>query len=151
VKKLSALLVIAVLVLSAASIQAAGAIAEPDPSSDGQVTVELLNESADTAVHEAQWKRFSTNLVKALRSDHAGVQQTAMRYVIQYSEMVNVSEAVFDVMKIYRNDADNNRRRMAVVTLGNMNSDWAIAFLERSEPFEKSEIVAQTIRAVIAG
>jgi hypothetical protein len=151
VKNLFSLLLVAVLILSVVHIQDARAISDPDPSSDGPITVEMLSASAETAVHEAQWKRFSTNLVVALGSDHAGVQQTAMRYVIQYNDQVDVADAVFDVMKIYRNDADDNRRRMAVVTLGNMNSDWAILFLERSEPFEKSDIVAQTIRAVISG
>ena len=149
-KNLFSLLLVAVLVLSVVHIQDARAISDPDPSTDGPITVEMLSASAEAAVVEAQWKRFSTNLVEALKSEHAGVQQTAMRYVIQYNDQVSVSEAVFDVMKIYRNDTDDNRRRMAVVALGNMNSDWAIAFLERSEPFEKSEMVAQTIRAVLA-
>jgi hypothetical protein len=150
VKNLFSLLLVAVLVLSVVHIQDARAISDPDPSTDGPITVEMLSASAEAAVVEAQWKRFSTNLVEALKSEHAGVQQTAMRYVIQYNDQVSVSEAVFDVMKIYRNDTDDNRRRMAVVALGNMNSDWGIAFLERSEPFEKSEMVAQTIRAVLA-
>ena len=149
-KNLFSLLLVAVLVLSVVHIQDARAISDPDPSTDGPITVEMLSASAEAAVVEAQWKRFSTNLVEALKSEHAGVQQTAMRYVIQYNDQVSVSEAVFDVMKIYRNDTDDNRRRMAVVALGNMNSDWGIAFLERSEPFEKSEMVAQTISAVLA-
>lgn len=150
-KNLFSLLLVAVLVLSVVHIQDARAISDPDPSTDGPVTVKMLSASAEAAVVEAQWKRFSTNLVDALKSEHDGVQQTAMRYVIQYKDQVNVSDAAFDVMKIYRNDADDNKRRMAVVTLGNMNSDWAIAFLERSEPFEKSEMVARTIRAILAG
>ena len=144
------LLLVAVLVLSAVLVQDARAYTDPDPSADKPVTVEMLAASAEAAVVEAQWKRFSSNLVAALGSDLAGVQQAAMRYVIQYSDQVNVSDGVFDVMKIYRNDADDNRRRMAVVALGSMHSDWAIAFLERSEPFENSEMVAQTIRAVLA-
>jgi len=73
-----------------------------------------------------------------------------MRYVILYADHVEVSEAAIDVMRIYRNDDDLNRRRMAVVTLGSMKNQWAFRFLERSVQFEKSEIVAQTIMAVLA-
>ena len=150
-KYFSSLLSAALLVLSVIHIQDARAITDDAPAKSDPVTIEMLEASAESAVVEAQWRRFSTNLVAALKSEHHGVQQTAMRYVIQYKDQVNVSEAVFDVMKIYRNDADDQRRRMAVVTLGNMNSDWAIKFLERSEPFERSEMVANTIRAIISG
>lgn len=38
---------------------------------------------------------------------------------------------------------------MAVVALGQMQSRWAIGFLERSLRFEKSPTVRRTIRAVV--
>lgn len=117
---------------------------------DKTPTVASLNESAELAISTSQWGRFSTNLTKALKSSNSNVQDMAMRYVIRYTDRLDVSDAVFNVMQIYRDDSDVRRRQMAVVALGKMQSQWAIRFLERSELFEKSEIVARTIRAVIA-
>ena len=77
-------------------------------------------------------------------------QNHPMKHVIRYGKNVEVEEAVFDVMRVYRDGDNENLRRMAVVTLSNMKSDWAIKFLERSERFEKSDAVQQTIRAVLA-
>jgi hypothetical protein len=114
------------------------------------LSAESLAEAAWAAESTAQWRRFSVNLVSALKSSHTGVQVAAMQYVIRYAEQIDVSEAAFDVMRIYRNDPDSNRRRMAVVALGSMKNKWALRFLERSVPFEKSEKVSNTILAVLA-
>lgn len=97
----------------------------------------------------AQWTVFSNNLVDALTSEHDGLQEAAMRMVIQYGDQVRVDDAVFDVMRIYRDHNDENMRRMAVVALGEMNSKWAINFLKRAERFEKSETIKKTIHAVV--
>ena len=39
---------------------------------------------------------------------------------------------------------------MAVVTLGHMKNNWAIAFLERSLKFEKTNCIKHTMQATIA-
>ncbi len=137
------------------SFSSAFAFVSPDNetaryNTDYPPTSESLHNEAVRAESSAQWRRFSVNLIQALQSSHKGVQATAMRYVILYADHVEVSEAAIDVMRIYRNDDDLNRRRMAVVTLGSMKNQWAFRFLERSVQFEKSEIVAQTIMAVLA-
>ena len=148
-KNLFTYLIVAFIAFS--SMQASGALAVSSSlivESDDDLA--QLTESARMAETNAQWRRFSVNLVHALRSSREGVQEAAMRYVIQYAENVDVSEAAIDVMRIYRNDADINKRRMAVVTLGSMKNQWALRFLERSAQFEKSEMVVQTILAVLA-
>jgi len=141
-----------VAVLAFTSAQASVSIDHSDSllTDDHPPTSESLVAGAHVAASTAQWRRFSVNLVQALKSSHDGVQATAMKFVIQYADHVDVSEAAIDVMRIYRNDSDVNRRRMAVVALGSMKSTWAIRFLERSAQFEKSEIVTRTILAVLA-
>ena len=69
--------------------------------------------------------------------------------IIRYGPYLDVSDAVHDVVALYRNHPDDRLRRMAVVALGAMKSDWAIAFLERSVHFEKDAAVQHTIRAVV--
>lgn len=97
-----------------------------------------------------QWDAFSKNLVNALVSGHEGLQTAAMSRVVQYGDKVNVDDAMFEVMSLYRNHSDENVRRLAVVTLGNMNSDWAISYLKRAERFEKSATLRRTIQAVVS-
>ncbi|MFQ5569050.1 MAG: hypothetical protein ACE5G0_05210 [Rhodothermales bacterium] len=98
----------------------------------------------------AQWEAFSGNLVHALQSDHEGLKLSALQLVIQYGEKVDVDGAVFDVVRLYRDHKNEGVRRMAVVAMGKMQNEWAMDFLKRSERFEKSAPVLQTIQAVLA-
>lgn len=98
----------------------------------------------------ARWEAFSTNLVAALQSDMDGVKSAAMQMVIRYGDQVNVDKALFDVVRIYRDHENDNMRRMAVVALGAMDNAWGLDFLERSQRFEKSPKVQQTLYAVVA-
>ena len=86
----------------------------------------------------------------ALATSHNGLQQGAMRLALQYSKDVDIRAGLVDVMKIYRNHEDENVRRLAVVTLGSMNSTLAVNYLRLNESFEDSETIRRTIRAVLA-
>ncbi len=70
--------------------------------------------------------------------------------IIFYGDQLDVKASVFDVVRIYRNHEDDRMRRMAVVALGKMQSQWAIGFLTRSLGFEKTPAVRKTMQAVIA-
>ncbi len=110
----------------------------------------IADQGEPSSISAAEWQVFSKNLVQALQSDHEGMQQAAMRLVIQYGDKVDVQAAVFDVMRLYRDHEDEQVRRLAVVTLGQMNNKWAIRFLERSIEFEKSDTVRHTIESVVS-
>ena len=99
---------------------------------------------------ETQLEMFSKNLVNTLKSDHDGLKAAAMGMVIRYGDQVDVKDAVIDVMHIYRTHESESMRRLAVVTLGSMNSNMAIRYLERAEQFEDSPVLRQTMRAVVA-
>ncbi|GIV57464.1 MAG: hypothetical protein KatS3mg042_0377 [Rhodothermaceae bacterium] len=116
---------------------------------DPKEALAALQAHAQEAVSKAAWKVFSENLVVALQSDHDGLREAAMRYVIQYNDRVDVRAAVFDVVRLYRDHDNDGLRRMAIVTLGHMDSDWAISFLRLSEDFEQDGALKHTIRAVI--
>jgi len=100
---------------------------------------------------EAQWGAFSDNLVRALDSDHDGMQQAAMRYAIQYADNVDVGDATIDLMAIYRNHEDENTRRMAVVALASLKSGFVVNYLRLHQTHEKSVPVKRTIKAVLRG
>ncbi len=102
------------------------------------------------AMTKEDWKAYSTKLEEALASHHDGLKFSALRMIIQYGEYMEMSPlAVFDVMRIYRNHDNEQARRMAVVTLGHMKNDWAIAFLQRSLKFEKTDCIKHTMQATI--
>ncbi len=132
-----------------------GAYAGPDGDDVKKAKTEAeakaaLVASEAAAIDAATWKAFSTNLVHALKMDNDGVKVAAMQYIIRYGDKLDVDAAVFDVMGIYRNHNDDNVRRMAVVALGQMQSDGAIGFLRLSVEYEKSETVRHTIQAVVS-
>jgi hypothetical protein len=109
----------------------------------------------DTTTHApqltlAQWDAFSHSLVRALRSDHSGLQQAAMRLIIQYGDQVNVRSGLHDLARIYREADSDFVRRMAVMALARTEHPWAIDFLERSERFEQTPRVRRQIQAVLA-
>jgi len=145
-KKLTTLLLVALLFTGLTATTNAAAT---NSSNDDQ-TIAALEASASEAVSAQQWALFSDRLVDALGSDHSAIQQAAMRLVIRYGKSVDVEDAVFNVMRVYRDGQSDALRRMAVVTLANMKSEWALRFLERSERFEKAPCVQSTIRAVLA-
>lgn len=98
-----------------------------------------------------EWDAFGDRLEAALDTDHRGLHHAALRLVIAYGDNFHLDEdAVFDVMRIYRDDDSERARRMAVVALAEMDSNWAFEFLKRSTRFEKSAKVKQTILAVLA-
>ncbi|NNE45537.1 MAG: hypothetical protein HKN37_02630 [Rhodothermales bacterium] len=97
-----------------------------------------------------QWDAFGDRLVEALASHHDGLQNGAMRLALQYPDQVDISPALNDLMRIYRNHKDVNVRRLAVVTLGSSGSRLAANYLRLHVEFEKSDCVKRTMLAVLS-
>ena len=103
------------------------------------------------AMTQEDWAAYAHKLEDALASDHDGLKLSALRMIIQYGTYMEMSDlAVFDVVRIYRNHDNERARRMAAATLGHMKNNWAIAFLERSLQFEKTDCIKHTMQATIA-
>ena len=99
-----------------------------------------------------EWETFGRAVEAGLKSDNVGVQSTALRLIIEYKDQFQLSSsAVVSVMHLYREGQSEKVRRMAVVSLGSMNSNLGTGFLERSVQFEDSANVKATIQAVLAG
>jgi hypothetical protein len=143
-KRFSALLLAAAVTIGSSGLSFASTPADP---ADG---IDALRSEASAAITATQWARFSTHLVDALKADQPALRNAAMRLVIEYSDMVNVRAARFDIVRVYRDGSDAQARRMAVVALGSMNDAWVNDFLRRSLKFEKSETLKKTIRATLA-
>lgn len=98
--------------------------------------------------NNTDWEVFSTNLVRALTSDNAGLQQSAMQLVIKYKGQLDVKDAVFEVMGVFRKHHNPKVRQMALVTLTYMNSDWAIGFLRRQIQYEGNKEIKRQLMAI---
>ncbi len=94
---------------------------------------------------EIDWQLFSKNLVKSLKSDNQGVRLSAMQLIIEYSNNVDVNNGVYDVMRTFRDNKDQNVRKLALVTLHKMNNGWAKEFLKMHYKFEENKCIKKMI------
>jgi hypothetical protein len=100
-------------------------------------------EQAET--NQVNWNAFSKNLVKAISSDNEGLQRSAMRLIIHHAENVNVDQAVFDLVRIYRSNKNEKVRQMVVVALYRIQNKWAMDFLKHDLKFEDSPVLQKQI------
>ena len=98
---------------------------------------------------EDRWQTFSDNLTKSLKSENPGVKYSAMQLIIEYSDNINVTDGVYDVMREFRNNPDQKVRQLALVTLYKMKSDWAIEFLKMHQKYEENNEIKKTISCII--
>jgi hypothetical protein len=90
------------------------------------------------------WDAFSANLTVALKSDNAGLQQSAMCMIIQYADNLTIPRgAVFDIVRVFRSDKNENVRLLALVTLHKIEDPWAMDFLRRHRQFEQKTRIKQ--------
>jgi hypothetical protein len=104
----------------------------------------------DTLLTGAQWDAFNKSIVKAVHSDNAGIVEGALTQIAYYGDYLEFPElTVFEVMHIYRDNDDHQVRRLAIVALGNMGSNWAIEFLDMLAPYEESDALRSTMEGVV--
>lgn len=87
-------------------------------------------------VSDETWEKFSKNLVEAFQIPNDGLHVSVMQNIRIYDQLypgkLNVKNAVFDIMRIYRNHKNPRMRRLALVTLYTIGDEWAIGFLKRN-------------------
>jgi hypothetical protein len=90
---------------------------------------------------QVNWEAFSMNLVKAIKTPNKGLQQDALEKIIFDGDNLDVQDAVFDIVRIFRLEKNPQVRRLAMVALYKIGDDWAMYFLKRSKKFEKDETI----------
>jgi hypothetical protein len=106
---------------------------------------QLAGSDMNVSKTKTDWQAFSENLVVALKSNNEGLQQSAMSQIIRYADNVDVDDAVYDVMQIYRSNKNESVRRLALTTLYKMQNKWALSFLRRAVQFEESPVLKNQI------
>jgi hypothetical protein len=114
------------------------------------LTLSLLAWRNSHATEKAvNWKLVSKNLVRALASENEGLRQSAMNFFVQHADKLDINDAVFDVMRIYRNHEDERVRMLALVTLYKMQHKWAMGFLKRDLKFQDSAKLKRMVAAIL--
>jgi hypothetical protein len=110
----------------------------------------IINSVSAQAPESAyDWELISENLVVGIQSGNPGVQQAAMRMVIQHPQNLDVDEAINDLMHIYRFNEDTKMRQLALVTLHKINSEYAMDYAKRNLEFENDEKVLKLSQAAL--
>lgn len=112
--------------------------------------IPVTADSVDLTTRQISLPSYGQSVSALLSSDDDDLREAGLRHVIRDGAATKFSRVdVFNVVRIYRDHADDNMRRMAVVALGQMNDAWALEFLARSAHFEKTPHVLHTVLAVI--
>lgn len=103
-----------------------------------------------TPVEATEYTVLRQRIHDALRSNHAGLQESALQLVIQYEDKVATESTIRDLKRLYRTTKDDAMRRMVVVALAKTHHDRAMRFLKRNIQTETSDEVKHTMEAVMA-
>ncbi len=103
-----------------------------------------------TEESEEKWDDFSKNLVKALTSENNGIQKSAMQMVIKHGDKVDVNDAAYDVLYVFRTDENQKVRQLALSTLAKINNDQVNYLLERQIKFEADPVIRKQLEAISA-
>lgn len=113
-------------------------------------TVSLLAATnANAQDRQVNWEAFSKNLVVALGSDNEGLQLSAMGMVIRYADQLDVKDAAWDVLKVFKTSKDRRIRRLAMVTLYHIKHDNAMYHLKRLLAFEGEEGIREHLGTIV--
>ena len=66
--------------------------------------------------------KLNDGLIMAVKSDHEGLQLSAMMLIIKHSDKVKVSQLANDIYQIYSSHENDRFRQLALVTLHKMNN-----------------------------
>ncbi len=97
------------------------------------------------AADNVDWKDYSRKLVASLKSDNEGVKLSAMQQVITYADMVNVDDAIHEIVQVYRTHPDVKVRQLALTTIYKTQNPWAMDFLKRNLAYESSPVLKAQI------
>ena len=95
------------------------------------------------------WDAFSTNLIVALKSDHPGLQESAMQRIIQYSDSLEITGGIYDIALVFRFDHNPQMRRLAMVTLSKINTDYSLSYLCQYLKYEDNQSIRKQCCCII--
>lgn len=112
--------------------------------------VALLSWSNSSAQENpVDWNAVSKNLVRSLTTGNEGLRQSAMDFYIQHADKLDINDAVYEVMHVYRNSKNDREQKLALVTLYKMQNKWAMEFLKVDLRFQDSAELKRMVAAIV--
>ena len=71
---------------------------------------------------KVNFNKLSDGLIMAVKSDHEGLQVSAMMLIIKHSDKVKVDQLANDIYQIYSSHENDKFRQLALVTLHKMHN-----------------------------
>jgi len=109
----------------------------------------LLTSNIFAESRKINWDAFGTNLIVALKSNHPGLQESAMQRIIRYSDSLEITDAIYDIALIFRFDDNPQMRRLAMVTLSKINTDHSLNYLCQYLKFEDNPSIRKQCSCII--
>ena len=104
----------------------------------------------DTLLTQAQWASFEANVAQGIRSDNAGVRESALGQISKFGAYMDFNQDdVITVVRIYRDGGVYRNRQLAVTAVGQMNNRWGIEFIDMLSHTETSPQLQTTMRNVV--
>ena len=113
------------------------------------ISIMLLTSTIFAEGRKVNWEAFSTNLIVALKSNHPGLQESAMQRIIRYSDSLDITDAVYDIALIFRFDSNPGMRRLAMVTLSKINTDHSLGYLCQYLKYEDNSSIRKQCCCII--
>ena len=113
------------------------------------ILILLLSSDIFAGNGKVNWDAFSTNLVVALKSNHPGLQESAMQRIIRYSDSLEITDGIYDIALIFRFDDNPQMRRLAMVTLSKINTDYSLSYLCQYLKYENNQSIRKQCCCII--
>ena len=72
-----------------------------------------------------------------------------MDFYIQHADKLDINDAVYEVMHVYRNSKNDREQKLALVTLYKMQNKWAMEFLKVDLRFQDSAELKRMVAAIV--
>lgn len=95
------------------------------------------------------WQSFSENLMRALKSEHPGLQNSALQQIIQYADSLDLDDAVYDIALIFRFDDNPRAQRMAAVALYKIHTRESVAYLCQNMKYVRNKSALRQCCAMV--
>ncbi len=115
----------------------------------GFVLLFLLSFGFAQEAKTPDWKSFSKQLVKSVKSENEGVRISAMQQIIRFSDSVKVTSARYVVMEKFLTAKDRGVRQLALVTLYKIGNWFDMGYLQLHYPYEKDPVLKHQIAAIL--
>ena len=98
---------------------------------------------------KVNWEMFSENLIWGLTSGNEGLERSAMRFIIKYTDSLDVDQMSSNIYQIFTSHEDPKIRQLALVTLYKMNNVWCLKCLVDDIYNETDPIIRHQIAAIL--